>query len=160
MNYLDLDLIKEHLNIDSGYTGSDIYLTHLGDVVEVVVEKHIDDSFEILAEANGGNLPGPLKQACLLLLGTYYANRENIAFASSFEVGNTFTYLCDLYRNYAGNREDEVAKMIEEINQRLAALEEYQAYDEGRYIEGGSLDVQVDGQKTDIELTTIDEGEY
>lgn len=160
MNYLTLDLIKEHLNINSGYTGSDIYLTHLGGVVEVVVERHIDDSFELLSEANGGTLPSPLIQACLILLGTYYANRENIAFAASFEVGNTFTYLCDLYRNYSGNRNDEIEQTLKEIEERLAAVEDYVEYDRGRTIEGEGLDVEVSGQTTDIQIEVIDEGDY
>lgn len=160
MNYLTLDLIKEHLNINSGYTGSDVYLTHLGGVVEVVVERHIDDSFELLSEANGDKLPSPLIQACLILLGTYYANRENIAFAASFEVGNTFTYLCDLYRNYAGNRNDEIEQMLKEIEERLAAVEDYVEYDSGRTIEGEGLDVEVSGQTTDIQIEVIDEGDY
>lgn len=160
MNYLTLDLIKEHLNINSGYTGTDVYLTHLGGVVEVVVERHIDDSFELLAEVNDGKLPSPLVQACLLLLGTYYSNRENRAFSANYEVGNTFTYLCDLYRNYAGRGTDEIEEMLREINERLSAVEDYVEYDSGRTIEGQGLDVEVSGQTTNIEIEVIDEGDY
>ena len=43
MEYLNLDLIKKHLNIDSDFHDDDDYLTLLGDVVEQVTERHIDD---------------------------------------------------------------------------------------------------------------------
>lgn len=106
MNHLTLKLIKEHLNLDNDFTLDDAYLSNLGDVVEQVVEKHIDDSFVYLANANGGHLPTPLIQAMLLLLGTYYANREHIAFNANYEVGNSYTFLIDLYRNYSASHSD------------------------------------------------------
>ena len=43
MKYLDLNLIKKHLNMNADYTAEDDYLTMLGGAVEEVVEKHIDD---------------------------------------------------------------------------------------------------------------------
>ena len=106
MNQLTLKLIKEHLNLDNDFTLDDAYLSILGDVVEKVVERHIDDSFAYLANANGGKLPAPLIQAMLLLLGTYYANREHIAFNANYEVGNSYTFLIDLYRNYSASHSD------------------------------------------------------
>ena len=86
MQYLNLDLIKKHLNIDSDFHDDDSYLEALGNVVEEITEKHIDVSFKKLTTDNNDKLPAPLKQAMLLLLGTYYSNRENIAFASSTEI--------------------------------------------------------------------------
>lgn len=106
MNHLTLKLIKEHLNLDNDFTLDDSYLSNLGDVVETVVERHIDDSFVFLANANHGKLPTPLIQAMLLLLGSYYANREHIAFNTNYEVGNSYTFLIDLYRNYSASHSD------------------------------------------------------
>lgn len=106
MNHLTLKLIKEHLNLDNDFTLNDAYLSNLGDVVETVVERHIDDSFVYLASVNGGKLPTPLIQAMLLLLGSYYANREHIAFNANYEVGNSYTFLIDLYRNYSASHSD------------------------------------------------------
>ena len=94
------------------------------------MERHIDDSFTFLASANGGNLPTPLIQAMLLLLGTYYANREHIAFNANYEVGNSYTFLIDLYRNYSAshsdssnytliNSIDELMKKNKEMNDKL-----------------------------------------
>lgn len=130
MNHLTLKLIKEHLNLDNDFTLDDAYLSNLGDVVEQVVEKHIDDSFVYLANANGGHLPTPLIQAMLLLLGTYYSNREHIAFNANYEVGNSYTFLIDLYRNYSAshsdssnytliNSIDELMKKNTELNDKL-----------------------------------------
>jgi len=130
MNHLTLKLIKEHLNLDNDFTMDDEYLSILGDVVEKVVERHIDDSFAYLANANGGKLPAPLIQAMLLLLGTYYANREHIAFNANYEVGNSYTFLIDLYRNYSAshsdssnytliNSIDELMKKNKELNDKV-----------------------------------------
>lgn len=130
MNHLTLKLIKEHLNLDNDFTLDDEYLSILGDVVERVVERHIDDSFTYLASTNGGKLPAPLIQAMLLLLGTYYANREHIAFNANYEVGNSYTFLIDLYRNYSAshsdssnytliNSIDELMKKNKELNDKV-----------------------------------------
>ena len=102
MEYLNLDLIKKHLNIDSDFHVDDSYIEALGDVVEEVTEKHIDVSLKKLTADNNGKIPAPLKQAMLLLLGTYYSNRENIAFASSSEIPLSYSYLLSLYQNYDG----------------------------------------------------------
>lgn len=133
MNHLTLKLIKEHLNLDNDFTMDDEYLSMLGGVVETVVERHIDDSFAYLANANGGKLPTPLIQAMLLLLGTYYANREHIAFNANYEVGNSYTFLIDLYRNYSAshsdssnytliNSIDELMKKNKELNDKVEEI--------------------------------------
>lgn len=103
MEYLNLDLIKKHLNIDSDFHDDDSYIEALGDVVEEITEKHIDVSLKKLTVENKGKIPTPLKQAMLLLLGTYYSNRENVAFASSAEIPLSYSYLLSLYQNYGGN---------------------------------------------------------
>lgn len=103
MEYLNLDLIKKHLNIDEDFHDDDDYLEALGDVVEEITEKHIDVSLKTLTADNNGKIPTPLKQAMLLLLGTYYNNRENVAFASSSEIPLSYSYLLSLYQNYGGN---------------------------------------------------------
>ena len=159
MKYLTLELIKQHLQINSTYTDDDAYLEVLGGVVEEVVEKHIDDDFEYLAEANDGNLPMPLIQAMLLLLGTYFSNRENIAYTNAVEVPMSYTYLLDLYKNYAGGSENDKL-MLQELNDKVTQLLEYMEYDKNRTISGTGLDVTTDGQNTNITIDLIDEGEY
>ena len=99
MSYLNLELIKNHLNLQN-FSDDDKYLQHLGSAVEFVVERDIDKKLSKIAEENGGEFPPSLLHAMLLLLGTYYANRENVSYASCVEVPKTYAYICDLYRCY------------------------------------------------------------
>lgn len=101
MNFLTLDQIKKHLNIDDYFHDDDSYLVDLGTVSELAVEKHIDYSLRKLAENNGGQLPAPLIHAMLLMIGTFYQNRESVAFASSSPIPLAYEYLIALYQNYA-----------------------------------------------------------
>ena len=88
--------------MDESFHDDDSYLEALGDVVEEVTEKHIDVSLNNLTADNNGKIPTPLKQAMLLLCGSYYSNRENVAFASSAEIPLSYSYLLSLYQNYDG----------------------------------------------------------
>ena len=158
MKYLDLNLIKKHLNMNADYTAEDDYLTMLGGAVEEVVAKHIDDDLETLAKNNNDQLPLPLAQACLLLLGTYYSNRENVAYTNSVEVPMSYTYLLDLYKNYGGS---ETNSLIEELSNKVNELTKYMEYDKNRTIAGkNGIDVETIGQDTTISVDIIDEGEY
>lgn len=89
--------------MDESFHDDDSYLEALGDVVEEVTEKHIDVSLKKLTADNNGKIPTPLKQAMLLLIGNFYANRESVAFASSAEIPLSYSYLLSLYQNYGGN---------------------------------------------------------
>jgi uncharacterized phage protein (predicted DNA packaging) len=99
--YIQLYQVKKHLNIDEDFRDDDEYLMQLVQVAEKVVEKNIDIKLEKL-EDEDGNIPIPLTQAMLLLVGNFYANRESVAFASTNNVPYSYQYLIDLYRNYRG----------------------------------------------------------
>ena len=158
MKYLTLDLIKKHLNMNADYTAEDDYLTMLGGAVEEVVAKHIDDDLSTLAKNNNDQLPLPLVQACLLLLGTYYSNRENVAFTTTNEVPMSFTYLLDLYKNYGGS---ETNSLIEELSKKVNELTKYMEYDKNRTITGeNGINAETIGQDTTISVDLIDEGYY
>ena len=158
MKYLTLDLIKKHLNMNADYTAEDDYLTMLGGAVEEVVGKHIDDDLPTLAKNNNDQLPLPLVQACLLLLGTYYSNRENVAYTNAVEVPMSYTYLLDLYRNYGGS---ETNSLIEELSKKVNELIKYMEYDKNRTITGeNGINAETVGQDTTISVDIIDEGYY
>ena len=158
MKYLTLDLIKKHLNMNADYTAEDDYLTMLGGAVEEVVGKHIDDDLPTLAKNNNDQLPLPLVQACLLLLGTYYSNRENVAYTNAVEVPMSYTYLLDLYRNYGGS---ETNSLIEELSNKVNELIKYVEYDKNRTITGkNGINAETVGQDTTISVDIIDEGYY
>lgn len=121
MTYLNLELIKNHLNLQN-FSDDDKYLQHLGSAVEFVVERDIDKKLTTIAQENGGELPPSLLHAMLLLLGSYYANRENISYASCVEVPKTYAYICDLYRCYGKNSTEfntfeEIKRKVDELQQ-------------------------------------------
>lgn len=121
MTYLNLELIKTHLNLQN-FSDDDKYLQHLGSAVEFVVERDVDKKLTDIAKENGGELPPPLLHAMLLLLGTYYANRENVSYASCVEVPKTYQYICDLYRSYGVNSQEfntfeEIKRKVDELQQ-------------------------------------------
>lgn len=121
MTYLNLDLIKTHLNLQN-FSDDDKYLQHLGSAVEFVVERDLDKKLTTIAQENGGELPPSLLHAMLLLLGSYYANRENISYASCVEVPKTYAYICDLYRCYGKNSTEfntfeEIKRKVDELQQ-------------------------------------------
>ena len=97
--YLQLDLIKKHLNIDEYYKDDDNYLLYLANVAELTVERHIDNNLSSLAN-DRGDLPSPLLHAMLLFIGDMYANRESISYASVHEVPFSYDYLLTLFKKY------------------------------------------------------------
>lgn len=102
--YLQLYQIKKHLNIDDQFHDDDEYLVDLAMVAENAVQRHIDRQLSDL-ENDEGMLPMPLIQAMLLMVGSFYAKRESIAFAATTEVPLAYEYLLSLYKNYDGPHE-------------------------------------------------------
>ena len=103
MEYLTLDQIKKHLNIDDYYEGDDEYLTTLGDVCEQIIAEHIETPLATIVEERGG-MPAPLIHAMLLLLGTLYLSREHVTFGQAYQIpascSNTLDYLLHPYICY------------------------------------------------------------
>lgn len=176
LRFIDnIDIIKQHLNIlyetvpldgeESGstyqFSSEDNYLTMLWNACLDAVEKYIDDSLDDIATAYSGSLPTSLIQATLLLVGNYYNTRESNTYASVKEVPLGFTFLCDLWRNYAGNQRT-AQEVINELSARVEALEEYVEFDRKKAIEStDSIEATttVSGITT-LEVTTLDGGEY
>lgn len=99
--YLDLDVVKKHLNLESSFTEDDEYLLMLIDVAEQTVRVHVNEDLEKIAEKSGdGCLPTPLFQAMLLQIGNLYQNREIVG-AKTTALPFGYQYLIDLYRNYS-----------------------------------------------------------
>ena len=96
---LDLETAKRHLNLEQDFTEDDEYILGLIDVAEAAVRTHVNESFEVLAENNGGCIPAPILQAALLFLGNMYQNREPLGTRDK-ELPLNYRYLIDLYHNY------------------------------------------------------------
>lgn len=175
LRFIDnLDIIKQHLNLvyetvppldESGstvyeYTYEDEYLTQLWDACLSAVEKYIDDDLDTLAQANSGALPTSLIQATLLLVGNYYSTRESNTYGSVKEVPHGFTFLCDLWRNYAGNQKT-AQEVINELTARVEVLEAYVDFDEDKQIvSSDTIEATTVSGTTTLEVTTLDGGEY
>lgn len=106
MTYLTLTEIHKHLNIDTAFTDDDTYLTALATASEDVVSKYIDYPLENLEDTNH-KLPEALKCAMLLWIGSIYAVRESISSVNMSTVPHSLELLCDLYRDYKINKNDE-----------------------------------------------------
>lgn len=102
--YLQLYQIKKHLNIDEDFHSDDEYLVELAQAAQNVVEVHLDRPLDSL-ENEEGYIPSSLTQAMLLLIGTWYASRESVSFASISVLPHSYDYIIALYKNY--NREVE-----------------------------------------------------
>lgn len=99
MEYLILDEIKKHLNIDPAFTDDDEYLESLAAASEDVVSKYIDYPLSQLEDADG-DIPKALKFAMLLWIGTIYAVRESASSVNATVMPHSLEMLCDLYRDY------------------------------------------------------------
>lgn len=100
--YITLDEAKKHLNVDVGYTGDDQYIDDLILDVEEIVESEICKPIsEIVTET--GAFPRALRRAMLLLIGSYYKNREDeIQNNESARMRQASDRLMSLLRNYEG----------------------------------------------------------
>nr|DAN16458.1 MAG TPA: head tail connector [Caudoviricetes sp.] len=95
--FVSLEMIKTHLNIEQGYKLEDDYLLHLRSVSFLAVQNHICSD---LATLNGHK--EAIGHCLLLLIGTLYLQRESIGTSSMKECPHTLGYILDQYKNYSG----------------------------------------------------------
>lgn len=96
---LNLEIVKNHLNISLDFSGDDMYLYALMDVAKEVVELSLDIDLDELRN-DDGKLPASVVHAMLLLIGTWYAFRESATTGSMMPVPHAFDMLIDLQKNY------------------------------------------------------------
>lgn len=99
-DYLCLEKVKKHLNLDENFDADDFYLMALMDAAEEVVSRYIDQPLSLL-EDDEKHIPQPLVFAALLWIGTMYAVRESVSSANMTPVPHAFEMLCQLYKNYS-----------------------------------------------------------
>lgn len=100
MQYLNLSLLKKHLNVDDYFTDDDTYIMSIGDVAEQIVQSHLDDKLANIVSKNDGQLPAPIRHAMLLLAANMYANREGVAYGSVNDIPHTYEYLLSMFENF------------------------------------------------------------
>jgi uncharacterized phage protein (predicted DNA packaging) len=94
-----LELAKQHLNLEADYVDDDTYIQALIEVAEQAVEVHVNEKLEDIADEEG-NIPKPLLQAMLLMIGNLYQNREMVAPMKVTALPYNYEYLINLYKNY------------------------------------------------------------
>ncbi len=101
---LDLDLVKNHLNVDKYFSDDDLYIMTLIDVAKETILQYLDQDEETLNKIydkeHNEFTALPLQQAQLLLIGHFYANREAVSFGIPQKVPYGFEYLLQPYKNY------------------------------------------------------------
>lgn len=96
--YITLSQAKQHLNIEPDFHDDDQYIISLIDAAENAVRMAIDRPLEDTLE--DGELPGGIRHAILLLTGTYYANRETVAYGAVNKIPHTFDMLISQQKIY------------------------------------------------------------
>lgn len=99
-DYISLEEAKKHLNIEPEFADDDDYIESLVDAAEVVVAEDICAPLCEM-EDERGKIPSPLRQAILLMVGTFYAGRETIAYGVLVNETPIYRRLISLYRNYS-----------------------------------------------------------
>lgn len=99
MAYVTIDMAKRHLNVELDYSGDDELIQDYIEAAESVVSSDLNESLQDM-ENEEGNIPKHIRQAILLLVGHFYANREPVAFANVHEVPLSYKHLISLSRNY------------------------------------------------------------
>ena len=97
--YITLSQAKKHLNIDDFYNEDDNYILDLIKVSEDVVEKRNGRPLCTCIDKHG-ELEPSVKHSILVLIGTYYNQRESTSPVNITKVPYTFDFLCDLEKKY------------------------------------------------------------
>ena len=96
---IDLDYVKQHLQIDEGYTLDDSLINQYIAAATMAVSKSIQRDLKDLEDVSG-HLPSSLELAIIFLVSNFYENRSSVAFASSSEIPLSFSYLIAPYIQY------------------------------------------------------------
>jgi len=95
--YITVEDLKKHLNID--FSDDDEYLISLIEVAQASIEMYVSTSLSDY-EISSGKLNPMLVHAIKILAGTFYANREAVAFAEPRPIPYTLDYLVKPFRKY------------------------------------------------------------
>ena len=98
--YVALDTAKNHLRIEQSYTEDDNYITLLISVAEERAAKELCMRVEELSTLSDNGIPDGVVMAILLIVGGYYANREEITAVQTKPLEGGALHLLRLYRNY------------------------------------------------------------
>lgn len=98
--YITLNEAKHHLNLDEIFNEDDNYILDLIKVCEDAVEKRMGRRLDTCLDESTGELYPSVKHTILLLISTYYNQREATSNITISKVPLTFDFLADLNKKY------------------------------------------------------------
>lgn len=94
---VDLSIAKQHLNVEASYTDDDLYIDGLIKASTAVVGQQVQRPYDDLSDGD----KAIYDQAVLLLIGTYYSQREDVIVGSiATPLPTGVKHLCHLIRTY------------------------------------------------------------
>lgn len=102
--YLTVDELKKHLNVD--HDEDDAYIEELIAVAEDSVAVFLNRELKELTDTDGKLKPS-VRHACRLLVGTWYASRESVAFATPSALPDGVYHLLMPLRQFVTPSEEE-----------------------------------------------------
>lgn len=98
MEFLDLELVKKHLNIDEDFHDDDALIEIYCAAAEKAIENNLDlDIHDIMED---GELPQPVYISMCMLVGNLYMSRETVAPTTFVRVPDTIELLLNPYKCY------------------------------------------------------------
>lgn len=98
--YITLSEAKNHLRVEEDFVDDDAYILKCIDAAEEVVSQDICVPIDDMKDEQGG-IPAPLRQAMLMMLGTFYDSaRQTIVFGTLVHKIPAYEHLIGLYRKY------------------------------------------------------------
>lgn len=93
---ITLEQVKQHLNLDAGFTADDNYLLSLIEVAKEAVNWQLDNPSIEEEETT----PATIIHAALLLIGELYNHREITTATNANALPKAYDYLLSIHRRY------------------------------------------------------------
>lgn len=95
-----LDEAKKHLNIETTFLEDDAYILSLIELSVNLIEKDIRKTIASI-ELSEGSVPPVLKHAAKMVIGNFYANREDVVVGVRMvNIPMAYKYLISKYKTY------------------------------------------------------------
>ena len=106
---MDIKYLKTQLNIESGYTESDVILQHYLNVAEQSVLNYLNlytgstsgyTGSSLTSGYTGTTRPVSIDQSVLLLASHFYVTRQLVAYGQAYKIPYTMEYLLNNYKEF------------------------------------------------------------
>ena len=94
--YVTLEELKQHLNVD--FDNDDSYISGLIEPVQLIIESYLNAPLDTFVR--DGKIDARIWHAVRILAANYYANREDITFATPNVIPGHITLLLQPLKRY------------------------------------------------------------